>query len=183
MDLFAEEGYDETTVDEIADRAGISRRSFFRYFSSKRDLMASGILEYGTALTNAIRACPPRSPVSEVIRHTVLQVAHQCTALPQTRKVMQIVSKYAAAKEALNSRDAELRERVEAAFVSRGGAFRVLAPGLLTDLTLAILDVVFHYWFKHGGQDARTAADQVWVALGCMVGFKPVPSGPRSARR
>src|SRR5438034_1129540 len=44
IDLFTEKGFDETTVDDIAQTAGVSRRSFFRYFSSKSDLLALGIL-------------------------------------------------------------------------------------------------------------------------------------------
>src|SRR5579863_3134491 len=52
-DLFAESGFDETTVDDIAEKAGVSRRSFFRYFSSKGDLMAYGVTGYGTYLTDA----------------------------------------------------------------------------------------------------------------------------------
>jgi len=168
-DLFAEKGYDETTVDEIAARAGISRRSFFRYFSSKSDLMASGTVEYAGFLTEAIGACPPGSSISEVVRRTVLQVAQHCTALPRTRKVMQIVTKCPAAKDALHSRGAELRERVEAAFASRGRVFRDLPSGVLTDLTLAILDVVFHFWFRQGEQDIRASANQVLATLGHMV--------------
>jgi AcrR family transcriptional regulator len=169
-DLFAEKGYDETTVDEIAERAGISRRSFFRYFSSKGDLMASGIVDYGASIGEAIRGCPRGIPVAEVVRHAILQVARQGTAMSRTRKVMQILAKYPAAKEALSSREAELRKCVEAAFASRGGPFRDLEPALLADLTLAILDVVFHFWFRQGEQDIEAAVDQVWRALGRMVG-------------
>ena len=47
IDLFVEKGYDETTVDEVAERAGVSRRSFFRYFSSKSDLVSAGMATYG----------------------------------------------------------------------------------------------------------------------------------------
>ena len=168
-DLFAEKGYDETTVDEIADRAGVSRRSFFRYFSSKSDLMASGIMDYGTFLSEAVRACPPGSSVSDVVHRAVLQVAQQCTARSHTRRVMQIVARYPAAKEALNSRAPELRKRVEAAFASRGRAFRRLPPGVLTDLTLAILDAVFHFWFRQGEQDIETSTNEVLATLGLMA--------------
>jgi AcrR family transcriptional regulator len=168
-DLFTEKGYHETTVDEIADRAGISRRSFFRYYASKSDLMASGIIEYAASITDAIRACPRGSPVSEVVRQTVLEVATRCTALTRTRKVMQILAKYPAAKDALNSRAPELRKRVEEAFASRGKAFRDLAPGVLTDLTLAVLDVVFHCWLRQGEHDVQTSANQVLATLGRMA--------------
>jgi AcrR family transcriptional regulator len=165
MDLFEERGYDETTVDEIADRAGISRRSFFRYYSSKSDLMASGTIEYGSMITDAIRACPSGSLVPGVIRETVLQVVQRCTAIAQTRKVMQILAKYPAAKEALNSRSSELRQIVEAAFVSRGEPFTGLPVAVLTDLTLALLDTVFHHWLKQGEQDIRVSAEQVLTTL------------------
>jgi len=41
---------DETTVEEVAQGAGVSRASFFRYFSSKDDLLAQNVLKYGAAL-------------------------------------------------------------------------------------------------------------------------------------
>ena len=43
MDLFAEKGFEETTIDDIVNAAGTSRRTFFRHFESKRDLMAQPI--------------------------------------------------------------------------------------------------------------------------------------------
>lgn len=61
VNLFSEKGFDETTVDDIAQASGVSRRSFFRYFSSKNDLMAHGVVNYGTSLADAIRACPRTS--------------------------------------------------------------------------------------------------------------------------
>ena len=82
---------------------------------------------------------------------------------------MHIVAKCPAAKEALDSRAAELREHVDAAFTSRGRSFRDLPAGVLTDLTLAILDVVFHFWFRQGAQDIQTSANEVLATLGRMT--------------
>jgi AcrR family transcriptional regulator len=42
LHLFAEQGFDDTTVAEIADRAGLTKSTFFRYFPDKRDVLAAG---------------------------------------------------------------------------------------------------------------------------------------------
>ena len=42
IELFDERGYDATTVAEIAERAGLTKRTFFRYFSDKREVLFSG---------------------------------------------------------------------------------------------------------------------------------------------
>lgn len=47
LDLFAAQGYDETTVDEVAAAAGVSRRTLFNYFRSKEELALSGLSEQG----------------------------------------------------------------------------------------------------------------------------------------
>jgi AcrR family transcriptional regulator len=170
-DLFAAKGYDETTVDDIAQKAGVSMRSFFRYFSSKSDLMAHGVLGYGTYLKEAIEACPPEYSRSEVFRQTVFQVAQKCAAHPRTRKIMQIAAKYPAAKEAQQSQTAELQERVEAAFAQRwaGHSEEDLTPGVVAGLTLSVLSVIFRVWFEQGQQDISATADQVLATLGRLV--------------
>ena len=47
IELFAEKGYDNTTLDEVATAAGISRRTLFNYFRSKEDLALSSLAEQG----------------------------------------------------------------------------------------------------------------------------------------
>src|ERR1700760_4093595 len=56
--LFAEKGYDETTVHEIAKAAGVSPRSCFRYFANKSDIMAYSLVSFAEQLIAAIDACP-----------------------------------------------------------------------------------------------------------------------------
>jgi AcrR family transcriptional regulator len=166
-DLFAEQGYDETTVEDIAQKAGVSRRSFFRYFSSKSELMAYGVVGYGTFLTEVIEACPPEFSPSEVFRQTVFQVAEKCAAQPRSRKIMQIAAKYPAAREALQSRTPELQERVEKAFALRSQ--RDLAPGMVAGLILSVLAVIFQAWFEQGEQDISVTAERVLGTLGQLV--------------
>src|SRR3569833_1004137 len=58
IDLYAEKGFEQTTLDDIVAAAGTSRRTFFRHFESKRDLIAQPIANYGASLTRAIESCP-----------------------------------------------------------------------------------------------------------------------------
>ena len=167
-DLFYEKGYNETTIDDIAVRAGVSRRSFFRYFSSKRDLMAYGVTGFAMYLTEAIEACPADSSLPEIVRRIVFAVAQRCASHPRTRKIMQIAAKYPDAREAQHARSAELQRRVEAAFAQRCrlSCEKDLTPGIVGGLTLSILAVIFQIWFEQGEQDIAATTEQVFDTLG-----------------
>ncbi len=59
--LFAEQGYQATTVSEIADAAGLTQRTFFRYFSDKREVLFSGSEELSRLWLEAVTAAPPEA--------------------------------------------------------------------------------------------------------------------------
>ncbi|HVW07472.1 MAG TPA: TetR/AcrR family transcriptional regulator [Bryobacteraceae bacterium] len=168
-DLFAEKGYDETTVDDIALKAGVSRRSFFRYFSSKNDLMAQGIDTYADYLTQAVNACELNSPPPDLFRQTILRVVRMCAAQPRIRKVMQIVTKYPAARIAQESRANDLHARVEAAIARRIRKSDKLPAATVAGLILSVLTVIFRLWFEHGEGDIDATAEQVLATLGHLV--------------
>jgi AcrR family transcriptional regulator len=98
IDLFAEKGFEETTVDDIVNAAGTSRRTFFRHFESKRDLMAQPVLSYGASLRSAIGSCRQDCSPAELFRHVVLEVALRTVSDSRMRKVMEVAGKYPAAK-------------------------------------------------------------------------------------
>src|SRR3984957_19270515 len=58
LDLFTEQGYDNTTVAQIADRAGLTKSTFFRHFPDKRDVLAAGQDEMCRRLAEGIAAAP-----------------------------------------------------------------------------------------------------------------------------
>lgn len=168
-ELFAEKGFDETTVDDIAARAGVSRRSFFRYFASKSDLMAQGIVSYGADLIEAIDSCPPSTPLPDVFRATVLRIAAQSAAHPRTRRIMEVAARYPAARAAQISRMAEVQDRVAEAFARRTQGFDDQTPGILAGLTLSVLAVTFRAWFDQGQPDISVTANQILSTLSRLI--------------
>jgi AcrR family transcriptional regulator len=67
MELFAERGYEQTTVAEIAERAGLTARTFFRHFSDKREVVFAGSDVLGERLIAALDAAPAEaSPLAAV---------------------------------------------------------------------------------------------------------------------
>jgi AcrR family transcriptional regulator len=60
--LFVRQGFEQTTVDEIAEAAGLSRRSFFRYFPTKEDAVFGLLFDLGEELAAAVVARPASEP-------------------------------------------------------------------------------------------------------------------------
>jgi AcrR family transcriptional regulator len=58
LDLFNERGYDATTVAEIAERAGLTKSTFFRHFPDKREILVAGQGTLSRLLTEGIDAAP-----------------------------------------------------------------------------------------------------------------------------
>jgi AcrR family transcriptional regulator len=69
--LFAEKGYSETTVEEVADAAAISPRTFFRYFPSKEDVVIWD--EYDPLVPELLQARPDEEPPIETLRAVIRQ--------------------------------------------------------------------------------------------------------------
>lgn len=66
--LFAESGYDETTTGDIAARAGVTERTFFRHFADKREVLFAGSEALSDAASAAILAAPPQaSPLEAAV--------------------------------------------------------------------------------------------------------------------
>src|SRR5260370_1400160 len=62
LDLFVDNGYEETTVAQIADRAGMNRATFFRHFADKREVLFGGEDVLAGLSADATRAAPPGAP-------------------------------------------------------------------------------------------------------------------------
>ncbi|WP_434445151.1 TetR/AcrR family transcriptional regulator [Lentzea sp. E54] len=62
LELFVEHGYDNVTVTQIAERAGITRRSYFRYFPDKREVLFAGAELLPAAMAEAVLTSAEESP-------------------------------------------------------------------------------------------------------------------------
>lgn len=67
VDLFTEQGYDATTVAEIAERAGVTRSTFFRHFSDKREVLVAGQETLSRLLTEGITEAPEGATPLEAV--------------------------------------------------------------------------------------------------------------------
>ena len=82
MRLFAEQGYDATTVADIASAARVTHRTFYRYFDSKEALLSHEFGSWLTMLADAIRARPAAEPPLTAVRRAMLSVSQQASAEP-----------------------------------------------------------------------------------------------------
>jgi AcrR family transcriptional regulator len=73
--LFAEQGYDATTIDQIAAAAEISPSTFFRYFPTKEDLVIAD--EYDDLLVEGLRNQPPEVPPLRAVREVMGETLRQ----------------------------------------------------------------------------------------------------------
>src|SRR5580704_9315851 len=92
MELFQERGYVQTTVEEIAARAGLTERTFFRYFADKREVLFSGSKELEKTIVDGIESAPEdASPLEAVV--AALEVA--ATYLQDLRELRFVRARYA----------------------------------------------------------------------------------------
>ena len=74
LDLFVENGYEETTVAQIADRAGLNRATFFRHFADKREVLFGGEDLLAGLFADAIRAASPTVTLTECLQAALAAV-------------------------------------------------------------------------------------------------------------
>jgi AcrR family transcriptional regulator len=178
--LFAERGYEDTTVDEIARAAGISRRSFFRYFSSKEDVVV------GTtdALAEDVLAEFARRPAGEppllaIERALKPAIETRLADAAEARAIVSLLRESRTLRRALLERHARLEERLALLIAVRTGADlrRDPTPALLAFLARALMDTAFNVWYDQRPRDVGAMIDDLFRRLRTVV------SPPRRARR
>jgi AcrR family transcriptional regulator len=172
IEVFTERGFDATTVEEIALAAGVSRRSFFRYFASKDHLLGGGIILFGQALSQAVAKAPEGLSPFEVLRHTVTVVAQQVSALPRSKKIIALSETSMAAKQALRSRLPEAEVMLVKAYATRlpgTATAKQLQARMLASLTFTLVDLILSTWMKEDPLEISAAIAIVYESFGTLV--------------
>src|SRR6204780_1367286 len=122
VDLFTEQGYDATTVAQIAERAGITRSTFFRYFSDKREVLAAGQETLSRLLAEGIAEAPAGASPLEAVAAGLERASSERG--PVNRALGARLKAAVAASTELQERDAlksvGLAASMTAALVARG---------------------------------------------------------------
>src|SRR6201995_5847472 len=67
MELYVERGYEQTTVADISERAGLTARTFFRYFADKREGLFNGSMALQEQMVTALGAAPASASAMDAV--------------------------------------------------------------------------------------------------------------------
>jgi mycofactocin system transcriptional regulator len=165
--LFAEKGFEDTTVDEIAAGAGVSRRTFFRYFDTKANVLWSEFDAEVDVIRDLLAATPAGLPVMQAVRLAVLETNHyRAEDVPELRTRMKLISSVPdlAASAAVHY---DAWEQAIAEFVGRriGRPATSLYPLVVGRATLASCRAAYEQWAALADADLAYYLDAALRAL------------------
>ncbi len=183
--LFAAKGFEETTVDQIAAEAGVSRRAFFRYFDSKPDVLWGAFDTEVATIRALLDECPAGLPVMEAVRQAVLAANHYRAAdAPELRARMALIGSVPAlmASAAVHY---DAWERAISEFVARrtGQPADSLYPLAVGRATLAACRAGYDRWVTRADADLTVYLDAALRALAAGFADEALTEEPRGAGR
>lgn len=168
-DLFAAQGYEETTVAEIAAAAGVSRRTFFRYFATKDDVLVATSDEMAETMLDAVAGRPADEAPLVSIREALVPLLEErlSTQPERTRTIIRLLRESPSLRRAMLDRHARMEERLADHFEERLGADPATdsRPALLGFLARALMDTAFNVWYDQGRGDVAGLVDELFDEL------------------
>ena len=155
MELYAEQGFEQTTVAEIAARAGLTERTFFRHFADKREVLFYGMERLRDLLARAVADAPASATAMDAVG----------AAFEAAGAIFQENPERVRLRDAIVSANAELRERelikLAAMASAVAGALRdrgvpELAASLAAETGTAVYRVTFARWIEGQAQPVLT---------------------------
>ena len=161
MRLFSEHGFDATTVDDIAVAAGIGRRTFFRYFGSKNDVVWGRFAEGLADFRAALEATPTDVPLGDALRRAIVAFnVLPPEQVPVHRQRMTLILTVSSLQAHSTLMYAEWRQ-VVADFVAgrTGERSTALLPRLAGHLMLGAAVAAYERWLANADADLAQLLD------------------------
>ena len=179
LEIFAERGFEDPTVEEIAAAAGISRRTFFRYFPTKAAIPWGNFDALLLKMGAWFESAPDDKPMLDVIAQGILhfnRVHSEGTAAHRERMTLIMQTPALVANAALRQAD---YSAVIAGYAARrlGEPPESLGPQLVAHLALGASSAAYGEWLR----DERSELVDLVERAFAMVRFEP--EGPRPAKR
>jgi AcrR family transcriptional regulator len=177
MELFQERGYVRTTVEEIAARAGLTERTFFRYFADKREVLFSGSKELEKSIVDGIEGAPREaSPLAAVVAAFEAAGAE----LQDRRDIRFVRARYALV---INHAEVQERELIKLASLALAVTKALHARGvpdpaasLAAEVGIAVFKIGFERWVNE--RKPRDFAAQIRAAVDALKAVAAEASGP-----
>ncbi len=153
MELFGERGFDQTTTAEIAKRAGLTERTFFRHFADKREVLFAGAGLLQELMVEAVAAAPESAaPIDAVAAALEAAAAFLEEGRDLPRKRQAIIAANADLQERELIKLASLAAAISDTLRERGVAD--LAASLAAEAGIAVFRIAFERWVGEAdGQD------------------------------
>ncbi|SDQ08851.1 TetR/AcrR family transcriptional regulator [Microbacterium sp. cf332] len=153
MDLFLADGYAKTTVPRIAERAGLTTRTFFRHFADKRDVLFLREREFPAVVRRLLEDAPAGLDPMALALHGVTGAAGE---LEQWREQIRIRRTVIESDARLHERErlksAALTEAIRSSLVDHGTA--AVEAALVSSTAVSLFDTAVDLWI--GGDSTRS---------------------------
>jgi AcrR family transcriptional regulator len=171
IELFEERGYDSTTVADIAARAGLTERTFYRHFADKREVLVSGSDELASVFRTTVSAQPEGTAPLAAVAAALQAVGTFFEARRPFSKRRQAVI---ASSRDLQERELAKLDALTATLTDALGSRGVDRPlaSLVAAVGVALFHVAFGQWIS--GPDGHTFNSYVARALDDLQSQVPV---------
>jgi mycofactocin system transcriptional regulator len=174
LDLFSERGFEQTTVEEIAAAVGVGRRTIFRYFPSKNDMVWGEFESVIERLRTHLREGDELPLMGALRRAAVLSNRYPEEQLPALRQRLTLITTEPALQANSMLRYAAWRRGVaEWAAERLGQQPDDLVPEAISHAALGASMAAFTRWVNHPQEDLETLLDEAYWVLA------PEPPGRR----
>ncbi|MEU7581429.1 TetR family transcriptional regulator [Streptomyces sp. NPDC041068] len=170
LQLLASKGFDAVTIDEIVTTAGVSRRTFFRYFASKEDVVVQFLADMGTGMRAELADRPAQERPSTALLHAVRVPLAACSGHHSDRalRVVQLILRTPALLARFLERQAQWRADLTEELGSRLGLAPAaeLYPRLAAGMALNAFDAVLQRWSdSDGAEDPADLLDRAFEVI------------------